>query len=252
MKTLLLVCGIFLAGAFGCEASSIGDRSEGNPQRLHTRIYSRLGGRGEYADIYDYIPDLFGSGFNDDIESVLQTGMWMYYENNNYNVEYSGRVYFVHGIDLRVDFPSAFRNAASSIRYAGDRHNPNGNTWTLFDGEYFSGQEFFGVTDAYSLQYLDLKASSLVITGSSPWTIYSGQGYSGDSLCVYPTDHDTGSVGDYLDFGIYPTMSAVGIPDNTIRSLRQGCWSKKIAQPPKIEYEQRSENGGWGFADLPK
>ncbi|XP_068226229.1 uncharacterized protein [Palaemon carinicauda] len=250
MKTVLLACLSFAAVAAFPEASSIGPRKDNDVLMLTTRIYSRTDGRGNYVDIYQYIPDLYGTGYNDDIESVYQTGMWMYYENNNYNTKYSGRVYFAHGIGLGVNFPRSFKNAASSIRFAGNRNYPGANTWIAYEGDYFTGQQFYGETDAYSLEYLDLKVSSFIITGSVPWTIYSGQSFTGDTRCVYPNEHDTGYAGDYLNFGIYPTMSDIGIRDNTIRSVRMGCWSNNVVKSSKVKYEHRSKNGGWGYADL--
>ncbi|XP_064083886.1 uncharacterized protein LOC135199660, partial [Macrobrachium nipponense] len=233
MKALQLLCTALVAGAALSKP-----QGTSNALTIFTRVFSLPNSMGNYLDVYQYIPDLFNTGLDNDIESVHQTGMWIYYENPNYNVESGGEVYFVHGVDLSLNFPNQYCNLVTSMRYAGNKDVPNADTWTLYEGEFFSGLEFYGESDAASLDYLDLKASSMVLTGESPWTIYSGQSYSGDSRCVYPdTDHDIGPFGDRLDFGIYTTMSAVGVPDNTIRSVKKGCWASKVATPPEVKYD---------------
>ncbi|MBW8521743.1 hypothetical protein K1D78_25525, partial [Escherichia coli] len=69
----------------------------------YTECYSgpNLGGYYVYFD--NYAPDLYANGIDNDIESVYQTGMWIYYENYDYNVAAAGLVYFVHGIDITVN-----------------------------------------------------------------------------------------------------------------------------------------------------
>ncbi|XP_068227212.1 uncharacterized protein [Palaemon carinicauda] len=218
---------------------------------IFTRVFSLPNSMGSYLDIYNYIPDLYNTGMDNEIESVSQNGMWIYYENSNYNIGSGGEVYFVHGVEINVNFPNQYCNMVTSMRYVGNKDIPNADTWTLFEGEYYTGMEFYGEKDAANLEYLDLQGSSLVLTGQSPWTIYSGQSYTGDSRCVYPnTDHDVGPHGDVLDFGIYSTMSAVGVPDNTIRSIRKGCWSKEVASPPEVKYDYKDTQGAYGSAKV--
>ncbi|KAK7081124.1 hypothetical protein SK128_027950 [Halocaridina rubra] len=216
---------------------------------FYCRVFSGPNSSGNYLDVSDYIPDLSLTGIDNDIESVSQTGLWLYYENVDFNA-IAGRMYFVHGIEIDVNFPSEYSNIVSSIRYVGDASNPNSDSWTLYEGQYFTGDEYFGVADSASLAYLDNEASSLVLTGLSPWTFYSGQSWTGSSLCVYPdTDHDVGPQGDFLDFGIYPDITTTGIPDNAIRSVRKGCWGR-IAKPPPMKVEGRAKNGAWGYVDM--
>ncbi|XP_045104971.1 uncharacterized protein LOC123500332 [Portunus trituberculatus] len=41
-------------------------------------------------------------------------------------------------------------------------------------------------------------------------------------------------------------MSSLGIPDNSIKSVRKGCWSERIIQVPELKVDGRRENGAWG------
>jgi len=61
------------------------------------------------------------------------------------------------------------------MRYAGALEGPMSNvdTFTLYEGEWFRADEFYGVTNYTSLKYMAGKGSSLIITGLSPWTFYS-------------------------------------------------------------------------------
>merc|ERR1711942_615672 len=66
------------------------------------------------------------------------------------------------------------------------------DTLTVYEGEYFTGNEFYCTSDCGNLGNLDLDASSMIITGTSPWTVYDGQNYSGNAICVYPNETDCG------------------------------------------------------------
>jgi len=50
----------------------------------------------------------------------------------------------------------------------------NGDSFTLYEGDYFTGSEFYGDEDYFtSLDYMAGKGSSLVITGVTAWTFFS-------------------------------------------------------------------------------
>ncbi|KAK8749092.1 hypothetical protein OTU49_015669 [Cherax quadricarinatus] len=215
-----------------------------------TRVFSGPDGQGDYLDVTDYVPDLLAANFDNVIESVQQTGMWMYYENTDYNLQ-SGRVYWVHGIDIAVNFPSDYIDMCSSLRFAGSPYYVNEDSWTVYEGTAFSGSEYYGNYDSATFENLAGKVSSLILTGVSPWTIYSRENFLGESLCVFPnTDHDTGADGSVLDFGIFPDMSALNISDNSIYSVQKGCWSKVVVTTSKLKVDGRLKNGAWGHIDL--
>ncbi|XP_071542387.1 uncharacterized protein [Panulirus ornatus] len=178
----------------------------------YTRVFTEQNQVGNYADFNDYVPNLSLVGFDNTIDSVIQTGMWMYYDNQNYNIV-SGKVYWVHGIDIHVNFPTEYTNMCTSLRYAGSPNYLNEDTWTMYEGSYFTGVEYYGNGESSNFGPITGSVSSFILTGLSPWTIYSGENWSGDTMCVYPnTDHDVGSNGATIDFGIFPEVSPfVGI-----------------------------------------
>lgn len=61
----------------------------------------------------------------------------------------------------------------SSLRYVGSSVSLNTDTITLYEGTAFTGNEYYTEYDAASLGPLAGSVSSLVITGPSPWTVYT-------------------------------------------------------------------------------
>ncbi|KAK8384923.1 hypothetical protein O3P69_014470 [Scylla paramamosain] len=211
-----------------------------------TTCYEDPNLNGYYVTFDNYAPDLYSYNFDDTIASVHQTGMWIYYENYQYNLS-PGKAYFVHGIGVTVNFPSEYRDITSSLRFVGSLEYLNADTITFYEGNSFTAAEFFAVGDNSNFGQMTGRISSLIVTGKSYWTIFSGEGYTGDRLCVGPeTDHDVGPNGEVLDLGIYPAMTSLGIPDNSIKSVRKGCWSGRKIQAPKMKVDGRRENGAWG------
>ncbi|CAL4117393.1 unnamed protein product, partial [Meganyctiphanes norvegica] len=189
-----------------------------------TRVFTDANMNGNYLDINDYVPDLGQYNFDNSIDSACVTGIWLYYENTEYN-KMAGRVYWLHGIDFCGNFPNDYTDMISSVRFAGDPTNWQADTLTVYEGQYFTGNEFYCTSDCGSLGNLDLDASSLIVTGTSPWTVYDGTNYSGQAICVYPNETDNGQNGNSFSFGMWPETSTLGAPDNTIRSARKGCWA---------------------------
>merc|ERR1719369_1160234 len=105
------------------------------------------------------------------------------------------------------------------------------DTWTLYEGTIFTGSEYYGEGDSQDLGPLSYQASSLIVTGKSAWTFYEGRDYSGYRVCVEPnTDHDVGANGGVLNYGIFTSVTDVGMTDNSIGSVRKGCWSDKVVK----------------------
>ncbi|XP_064089172.1 uncharacterized protein LOC135203368 [Macrobrachium nipponense] len=178
------------------------------PNGLYTKVFRKTYNLGTSSELYTYTPDLSTKGIDDDIESVHQTGLWIYYENKDYNKEFQGKIHYVHGIGYSTDFPTKFRNMASSARFTGHRVVLNADTWNIYEGHYFTGRELFGTNDTATLGELDLQVSSIVVTGTSAWTVYTGQSFTGEGVCVYPaTFHDRSPSGERLDVGVYGIVS---------------------------------------------
>lgn len=184
--------------------------------------------------------------FDNVIDSVKQTGMWIYYENYDYNVS-PGYSYFVHGIDISVNFPPQYCDLTSSLRFVGSMEVLNADTITFYEGTSFTAREYYTEVDTADFGQMAGTISSLIVTGLSPWTVYSGPNFSGLSFCVYAdTDHDVGSNGEVFDLGIYPNMDSLNSPDNSIYSVRKGCWAGRKVKAPELKVDGRQKNGAWG------
>ncbi|XP_069996874.1 uncharacterized protein [Penaeus vannamei] len=216
-----------------------------------TIAYSEAAQNGPHKIFTHYTPDLSEFDYDNAIKSVHQTGMWVYYENVQYNQQ-PGRVYWVHGIEISADFSSDYSYMASSLKFVGSPDGVDADAFTVYEGTAFTGNEFYSESDATDLGPLTRKGSSIAITGTSPWTFYSDNGWSGRHMCLYPSIHDEGPNGEALNFGLYPNVEDIGIIDNSIGSVRKGCWFPSEdeplkAQPLKAEY--RGKNGAWGILD---
>lgn len=211
------------------------------------RVFSEFGEAGLFYDFTEYVPDLRVYDFDNIIRSACQTGLWFYYGEIEYN-QSPGSVYWMHGIEYCGDMPINYADQTSSLRYAGSPFALNEDSFTLYEGEFFTGSEFWGNEDYYnSLDYLDQMASSLVLTGLSPWTFFTGLDYTGLALCVYPsTDHDVGEDGSTIDFGIFASFNELGFDDDVIRSAAKGCFSETVVRAPPLEALHRSANGAMG------
>jgi len=112
----------------------------------------------------------------------------------------------------------------SSVRFAGSAQDYRSDTITLYEGTYFQGEEEYTFTDLPSLDRLGGNHASLILTGSTPWTVYDNTNYQGNSVCLYPPQSS-----DYTPYFLSDTTS-VSIPYGTIKSLRKGCWGQKVSE----------------------
>jgi len=216
----------------------------------YIRVYSKHNQNGQYADSSEYVPSLAGNRFDNNIASACLSGIWLFYDNYEYNLNKGGKVYWMHGIDFCGDLPREYSDMTSSFKYSGDPNIFNENAFTLYSGKIFTGNEFWSNRDVPNLDYMSNDASSLIITGLSPWTFFTGYNYGGNSFCVYPnSDHDQAQNGVTLDIGFVPHMS-MAIPDNSIRSARKGCWSKNIARSMKLDSTKEDPNGAMGVLEF--
>jgi len=217
-----------------------------------TRCYDYSDGGDPYVDLIDYQPDLRTIYFDNRISSACQTGLWFYYSETDYNNRAGGYVYWMHGIEYCGVFPSTFDNMASSVRFGGSPYHLNEDSFTLYAGESFTGDEFWSYKDEADLTYIANRGSSLVITGQSAWTFYSELNYRGRSVCVYPsTDHDVSPDGsERLDLGLFPTISSTGIASDSVSSVAKGCYSRNVVKATSLEALHRVANGASGIIAL--
>ncbi|XP_063598576.1 uncharacterized protein LOC134775064 [Penaeus indicus] len=231
--------------------SALGKSTRGTA--AFTVAHTEAAQNGPFITFTDYAPDLNEYDYDNAIKSVYQTGMWVYYENVQYNQQ-PGRVYWVHGIEISADFPSDYSYMASSLKFVGSPETMDADGFTVFEGTAFTGSEFYSESDAADLGPLTRRGSSIIITGTSPWTFYSDNYWSGRHMCLFPNIHDEGTNGEVLNFGMYPNVEDLGIMDDSIGSVRKGCWipSEVEAEPLKAEHlkaEYRGKNGAWGILE---
>jgi len=215
-----------------------------------TRCYDNAAGGDPYVDLVDYQPDLRTIYFDNRISSACQTGLWFYYSETDYNKGSGGFVYWMHGIEYCGEFPRTFDNMASSIRFGGSPFYLNEDSFTLYEGDSFTGDEFWSNQHEPDLSYIANRGSSLVITGQSAWTFYSELNYNGRSVCVYPsTDHDVNG-NDRLDLGLFPSISSTGISDDSVSSVAKGCYSSTVVKAERLPAEHRAAHGAMGVIRL--
>merc|ERR1712002_96820 len=208
-----------------------------------TRCYLGRGQGGGYREFQSYVSDLSQYGYDNQISSTCSTGVWIYYDYHSYNTNQAGQVLWFHGIQYCGDMSSSFDNKASSIRYAGSSTALDQSSFTLFDGQGFMGAEFFGSSSVSDLRQLAAKGESLIVTGTSQWTFYTGENYSGQSVCAgYKTTDSSG--GQTMHIGLYPKLNSVYT--NTIRSVRQGCHSNDFVELVPLKATHEAENGAMG------
>ncbi|XP_045618953.1 uncharacterized protein [Procambarus clarkii] len=238
MKILLL---LFITAAAALPKAAVGSVH-------YTTCYSGFNKGGSFQTFSDYVPDLGLYNFDNTISSATVTGIWFYYEDEDYNLASSGSVYWLHGFDYFSNFDNSYDDVFSSLRYGGSPDCLGCDTWTVYQGQYFTGSEFYGTTDSNFFGNLQGQVSAILLTGTSAWTFYDGPSYSGRSVCLYPnTVHDVSSSGEVLNLGIYPDVTQVGMYDNSIQSVRRGCWSDVVFKAPEVHAQGQAKNGAWGY-----
>lgn len=105
----------------------------------------------------------------------------------------------------------------SSIRYAGAPKDYRTDSLTLYQHDYFQGQEEYITSEVPNLTLVG-NHQSIIITGNSPWTVFDRPNYQGNSIClkVPDTDYTPSFISDLQN--VDPS-----IPHGSIRSVRKGC-----------------------------
>merc|ERR1719244_1603810 len=197
-------------------------QTTGTPMNF-LELYTSVGGAGAKATVTEYMHDLADIGFDDLVQSVCGQGAWMLYENTNYNHSnwrdwsdiFSSGTYSCH------DLPVTRHNQASSVRYAGtgDLHD---ETLTVYHSWAYSDGEIMFIREEPYFGDYNNEGSSIIVTGESPWTLYSGPGYHGVGICVQPWH-----IGGGYYFGAW-SVEDIGMPNNVMSSLQKGCLSETV------------------------
>merc|ERR1711970_611072 len=192
------------------------------PNNNYLEVYSGTGQEGASATVYDYNHNLADIGFDDLTSSVCGEGVWILYENMNYNNSHhhGWTQVFASGTYSCDNLPVTRENQASSVRYAGTG-DLNDDTLTIYHSHNYGGGEVMFIREEPFLGDYNNEGSSLIITGESSWTVYEHPGYKGDAICLEP--YPIG--GDY-SFGAW-NVEDIGMTHNVISSVQKGCFSKK-------------------------
>ncbi|XP_018007390.1 uncharacterized protein LOC108665173 [Hyalella azteca] len=188
---------------------------------------------GVHYQFTDYTPDLSVVQMDNTIQSACGVGIWMLYDTADYDLDHAWSVVCRY---MAASWCASMGTACntSSLRYAGSPYGLNDNYYNLYEDTIYRGKEFRGNTNASDVGDLDMDVSSLVVTGQSPWTFYTGLHYTGANVCVYPYRHSTNN-DIHLDFAYYDKMDYLGMPDNSIRSVARGCLSDRVLGHPGHE-----------------
>merc|ERR1711970_732863 len=192
------------------------------PPTNYIELYTAVDGGGASVSITEYQHDLGIIGFDDLTRSMCGQGVWILYEEKNYNwTHHSWTNFFASGDYSCDDLPVTWQNQGSSIRYAGtgELHD---ETITIYHSPDWAGGEIMFIREEPFLGDYNNEASSMIITGESAWTVYSHPGYHGDPVCLQPWP-----VGNGYYFGAWNVFD-IGIPNNEISSVQKGCFSKYL------------------------
>jgi len=109
---------------------------------------------------------------------------------------------------------------SSAVRPVGDSTNIDANTFNLYEQDWLRGQVEFIDADKQSPE-LAGNHNSLLITGTSNWTVYEGVSYTGPNMCLITS---IGNI-EYIE-----DLTKIGIQPGSLRSVRKGC----EANPPVL------------------
>jgi len=108
------------------------------------------------------------------------------------------------------------QGSVSSLRFVGSGGDYRKDSITLFSGTYFQEKEEFFVESAKHVLLVG-SVKSLIITGTSGWTVYSQEDYTGDAFCIIPKA-STNFAPEFV-----PDVKSFSIPHGAIKSLKKGC-----------------------------
>ncbi|XP_050722106.1 uncharacterized protein LOC127001526 [Eriocheir sinensis] len=211
MKTLVLL----LLGAIVAQAKD--ERSYVYECRAFADSYFN----GVYHDFNEPVPYLDSYDFDNTIESARVTGVWLFYDNVEYNTYESGMVHYSWGLDYSDTFDGV-HNRVSSLRYAGSQLVINENGYNLYHGTYYTGKHLYETNDIPDLTVFHQDVTSIIIIGQSSWTFCEGTYYTGNCQCLYATQYDQNTL-HRLDVGFYPTIHDYPVGLSQVMSVHQGC-----------------------------
>jgi len=202
--------------------------------------YDNTNSGGDAIAATDYIDDLRNYNMDNRISSCCFQGIWILYEDTNYNKNNLGGMnWWAFGDNYCSNVPPQFDNAASSLRFTGAPDDMRYDTLNMYFNDYFIGDEEFTYDDKPALNY-DNRAKSIVVTGCNPWTLYEYDNYQGQAVCVFPSDTTK------CDPGLYKDSQSLGYLAGKVSSVKRGCYANTKLLPNN-HGTRSQENGASGF-----
>ncbi|CAL4066386.1 unnamed protein product [Meganyctiphanes norvegica] len=194
----------------------------------YLEVYTLKDAGGAYTNFSSYQYDLDHVGWDNMVQSVCGTGVWLMYENKGYNSDHSqGHGSWVESFIapeyMCHNLPSTHYHELSSLRYVGSGYLED-ETVTLYHSWSYEGGEALFLKDEDDLSDMTDEVSSFIITGPSPWTFYEDPYYGGIAICVEPWNVGSGKyVGTF-------NVNDVGLPNNILSSIKKGCFAKTVVK----------------------
>jgi len=156
--------------------------------------------------------------FYDEISSVCGTGLWLLYNENNFaNHEKIHYGYHIAMVDGCSELYPEMDNKVRSVRFAGDTWTLNRPVVNLYEDVNFAGLEYLSHVNMSDVKATFSDTKSVIVTGTSSWTIYEEAGYTGSCVCMTPSHHvSSGDVS--LDY-----VTAKSLRISGVGSIREGC-----------------------------
>jgi hypothetical protein len=199
------------------------DQSFAQSYDQRVTLYSGSDCTGSFLTISaQYANDLTTNGWNNFAYSARLTGVWNFYDLVNFNANNNAVMEYAFGPNQFCINFNNLRARVTSLRFSGSPNDYRSNTLTLYKGTYFQDQEEYYIANQANVVLQ--QHASLVITGSSAWTLYDQPSYRGNAICVYPPDNR------YTPALVFD-LTSIDVPHNKIRSVAIGCYGKKIVRP---------------------
>ena len=180
----------------------------------------------------DYMPEV---GMDKNISSCKVSGMWILYDEDDYNGSAS---FWMYGYNNLVTIPTELKNKVKSLRFPGQPDDWKATSLNLYTDENFMGEEEFTYEE---IPKFTIEAKSVIVTGCKPWTVYMESNYQGDSKCIYPSDIEKCTP------GLYPAVSNLEGVAGNILSARRGCKGGEQIQNELGAISSQSVKGASGI-----
>lgn len=151
----------------------------------------------------------------------FDSSRWLFYQDARYNTEYPRGVEYVFGRDNYCANIRTIAGTISSVRFAGAPRDYREDTFTLYAGDWFQGDEEYTFVELPNINLRD-NHKSIIITGNSHWTVFDVPNYQGNSICLQVPEPGNSTPSFLSDLEQLDPV----IPHGSIRSVRKGCMGK--------------------------